>query len=246
MKYTKEILEQAVKESFSMADVLRKCGAPNLAGGTSHHVSKRIKEYGISTSHFIGKRWHLGKPSLNRREADSYLVYHADLKRQRAKVLVRSLLDIGRPYKCYVCGLREWRGKKLILEIEHKDGNFQNDVEENLEFICPNCHSQTLTFSRRKDSKQFLPPKLRPKRQGREVRHPSSDGYWRTRDKPRLRKVDRPSPVELQSLLQTLPMIKIGEKFGVSDNAVRKWIRRYGMEMPKVFGRSRGNKDVRV
>lgn len=48
--------------------------------------------------------------------------------------------------KCNHCGIKEWNGKPLTLELEHKDGNNQNNVRENLEAICPNCHSQTETW----------------------------------------------------------------------------------------------------
>ena len=47
---------------------------------------------------------------------------------------------------CAKCGISEWLGQKIILELEHKDGNHFNDLRENLEFICPNCHSLTKTW----------------------------------------------------------------------------------------------------
>lgn len=48
--------------------------------------------------------------------------------------------------KCNKCGITEWNGKPITLELEHKDGNNDNDSRENLEAICPNCHSQTKTW----------------------------------------------------------------------------------------------------
>lgn len=54
---------------------------------------------------------------------------------------------------------------------------------------------------------------------------PSPD--WRVQDRLKSRKVQRPSYEELKSLTKTLPMTKIGKMFDVSDNAVRKWIKRY-------------------
>lgn len=48
--------------------------------------------------------------------------------------------------RCNCCGLSEWNSKPLTLEVNHKDGNAANNVLENLEFLCPNCHSQTDTF----------------------------------------------------------------------------------------------------
>lgn len=50
--------------------------------------------------------------------------------------------------KCEVCGwdsVNKTTGK-IPLEINHKDGNFRNNKEENLELLCPNCHSLTSNF----------------------------------------------------------------------------------------------------
>lgn len=48
--------------------------------------------------------------------------------------------------KCAACGIDSWNGKDIVLELEHKDGNSQNNSKENLCLICPNCHSQTPTY----------------------------------------------------------------------------------------------------
>ena len=42
---------------------------------------------------------------------------------------------------CEKCGISEWMGVKLPLELHHKDGNHFNNQLENLEILCPNCHS---------------------------------------------------------------------------------------------------------
>lgn len=43
--------------------------------------------------------------------------------------------------KCELCGISEWQGKELPLELHHKDGNHYNNNFENLMILCPNCHS---------------------------------------------------------------------------------------------------------
>ena len=60
--------------------------------------------------------------------------------------LKKILLTSGREYKCESCGVDEWKGKKLSLELEHKDGDCFNNDLNNLEFLCPNCHSITPTY----------------------------------------------------------------------------------------------------
>lgn len=48
--------------------------------------------------------------------------------------------------KCEICGITEWLGNKINCELHHIDGNKNNHRLENLQILCPNCHSQTDTF----------------------------------------------------------------------------------------------------
>jgi hypothetical protein len=48
--------------------------------------------------------------------------------------------------KCNRCGLDSWLGQEIVLELEHKDGNNKNNNRDNLEMLCPNCHSLTDTW----------------------------------------------------------------------------------------------------
>lgn len=42
---------------------------------------------------------------------------------------------------CEICGVSIWQGVKLPLELHHKDGNHYNNSLDNLQILCPNCHS---------------------------------------------------------------------------------------------------------
>lgn len=57
-------------------------------------------------------------------------------------------------YKCNKCGIKEWLGSPITLEIEHVNGNNWINKRENLELLCPNCHSQTSTYRSKKLLKQ--------------------------------------------------------------------------------------------
>jgi hypothetical protein len=54
---------------------------------------------------------------------------------------------------CNRCGLAEWLGQRITLELEHKNGNHYDDSRENVELLCPNCHSLTDTWRGRNKSK---------------------------------------------------------------------------------------------
>lgn len=59
----------------------------------------------------------------------------------------RKVLTKLRGYKCEVCGISEWNGKKLVLQVDHINGDPYHHSADNLRLICPNCHSQTETFA---------------------------------------------------------------------------------------------------
>ena len=50
--------------------------------------------------------------------------------------------------KCCECGWHKVNPytKKVPLDVEHIDGNYRNNKEENLKLLCPNCHSLTPTY----------------------------------------------------------------------------------------------------
>lgn len=48
--------------------------------------------------------------------------------------------------KCNICGITDWNGKEISMQLDHIDGDSHNHKLENLRMICPNCHSQTDTY----------------------------------------------------------------------------------------------------
>ncbi len=145
-KYTKEILKPLIKESISVAEVIRKLGLKE-AGGTHTHISKKIKEFTLDTSHFLGRSANGGdkhKGGPKKKAWREILIKRTSGRRQDAFRLRRALIESGREYRCDKCGLKpEWNDKPLMLQIDHKNRNWLDDRKRNLDFTCPNCHSQT-------------------------------------------------------------------------------------------------------
>lgn len=143
-KYTKELLQEVVKKAESVADVIRKLGLRE-SGGNFSHIKKRIVEYGLDISHFISTA--TGPPlrsfGKSKKSPDDILVLRHKGHRNVAHRLRRALLESGVDYKCADCGIgNNYNNKPLVLEIHHKNDNWLDDRKENLEFKCPNCHSQ--------------------------------------------------------------------------------------------------------
>lgn len=65
---------------------------------------------------------------------------------QSSKIRIKLLASGLKEHKCECCGLTDWLGNKIPLEVHHKDGNPSNNSLENFEVICPNCHALTDTY----------------------------------------------------------------------------------------------------
>lgn len=65
---------------------------------------------------------------------------------QTNKLRHRLLRDGIFVHKCSVCKRKTWNKKSIPLELSHKDGDNSNNLIDNLELLCPNCHAQTDTY----------------------------------------------------------------------------------------------------
>jgi 5-methylcytosine-specific restriction endonuclease McrA len=142
-KYTDEQIIEALKDSPSVAETCRRLGMRST--GSSHRaLSKRIERLGRP------KPTGFDPGATLRKTADHFLVVKSEgSNRTDAYLLVRSLIEIGRPYECHFCHISDWFGDPLTLQVDHEDGNGLNNQPDNLRFLCPNCHSQTPNFGNR-------------------------------------------------------------------------------------------------
>lgn len=151
-KFTKEEMTNFISQSYSIADVCRLCGWKPI-GGNYGVIKRYIKEYELDTSHFTGYRTNIGnRLNLHKeKKAKEYLKKNSYIKLTTLRdKLVREGI---KEYKCEKCGISEWNGEQISLQIHHINGDNTDNRIENIMFLCPNCHSQTDSFCGKKNIK---------------------------------------------------------------------------------------------
>lgn len=202
-------LQEAVKQSDCYADVCRFVGL-DIKGRNYDTIKKHIVSLKLDTSHFKSRseltKERSFKNVIQLSDDEFFVVGH----RKRSQVKKR--LVKYKSYECEECKLSGiWNNKPLVLHLDHINGNSIDHTIDNLRFLCPNCHSQTTTYAGK--SSRLKPSQIDPN--------------WRKREKPSRRKVVWPSEEELKKLLDTKSLVAIGQMYNVSDNAVRKWAKKY-------------------
>ena len=135
-----ETFKSIVKESYYINDVVLKCGYKNVTGlRTRNKIKKRINDMKLDTSHFK-----YSKP----KNIEELCIENGKYRRGGLK---RRLIKEGLLKEtCYICGIGKiWNNKPLTLQLDHINGKNTDNRIDNLRLLCPNCHSQTSTFSGR-------------------------------------------------------------------------------------------------
>ena len=206
MKYTKEKLEPIVSKCYSYNELLRTLEL-SLTGGNQSHIRKVIKREGLDTSHFKGQGWSKGKTFPKKYPIEDYLTNKRYIN---SDSLRKRLLKEGYfEYKCQRCLQDTHQGYEISLELHHINSKHNDNSLENLRILCPNCHSLEHRLARnchkvsKKTTRKYSP-------------------------RPNQRKVpNRPTLDTLLKEVKELGYCGTGRKYGVSDNAIRKWIKTY-------------------
>ena len=133
---------QIVQESNSYSDCLRVFGLGTRGGSSTDILKRRIAELNCSTEHF-GKQLQSVSAKYSLEEILVENSSYANISRLKQRLINEGKME----YKCQKCGISEWLGNPLTLQLDHINGVNNDHRLTNLRFLCPNCHSQTNTYA---------------------------------------------------------------------------------------------------
>lgn len=204
--------------------------------GNAATLKRWVADWGISTAHFD----HDAERSYSR----SAVYPLEQILRERSTYsrgkLKQRLYDARlKERRCELCGQGEiWQGRPMSLILDHINGVRDDHRLDNLRIVCANCNATLDTHCGRKlrfdprtcvrCGKTFQPKYGRHRYCSRAC---GQHGTGRAGPRHDLRRVERPPYDELVALIAATSYCAVGRRYGVSDNAVRKWVRAYKRDL---------------
>ncbi len=261
--YSKEQIQNILNISISLQDALTKIDKSKNSGPNYSVFLRYIKK---------NKDLNLDKMLQNKKEFSEKLEkdkYNTILCKDSkvSQHLLRSYVKRNHLLKddcCAICNMKPiWNNKELIFRLDHIDGNNNNNVLENLRWICPNCDSQLPTYGARNKTKKHFCSMC-----GKTLNRKTKTGLCQTCYHMKKNDAQKKNGAQMKKRkfclrcgnpithsaktycqecykiiqhenskipekkilitdIRTLPFVKIGKKYGVSDKAIVKWCKYY-------------------
>lgn len=210
------LLQNIVKSSTSYAEVQRKL---SLSKGPSYNsIKRRILHEHLDISHFHKKKFTEGGfKRLSKEEAIATLFNAYSLA---SPTTIRSYVKFYKllPDHCSECPVTNiWNGKPIVLQLDHRDGNNLNHNLTNLRWLCPNCHSQTSTFSGKRKVLKHICLDC-----GSIIHKSTKSKKCRKCCQTHPTKIAWPADTELHKLVWSMPTIQLAKKLRVTDKAIER------------------------
>jgi hypothetical protein len=203
------------------------------AGGNWRTLKRHAERLGLDTSHFDPNAASLEGLRRNNGPKPLAQIFVENSTYKRHSLKARLFKEGLKKPACEICGQGEvWRGKRIALILDHENGVPNDNRLENLRILCPNCNATLDTHCGRKNRK---PPSdclwcgqpFRPKHSRQRY---CSRRCGRSVSGREARRVERPPYEQLLREIGETSYVAVARKYGVSDNAIRKWVRQYERE----------------
>lgn len=229
---SKEQAKEICAKVTNIADFCREVGW-QPRGDNYKIFHKYVKEYNLDTSHFTGNRTNIGN-RLGCGKVLSDEEFFTKNKLIKTSTIIKRLIDKEyKEYKCECCNINEWQGKPLTLQLHHINGDHMDNRLENLQLLCPNCHSQTDSYAGKNNQSgkgtrvHTLPPKHTCSVCGKALDRATKTGMCKECYKKSTSRLNN-SPSE-EELLKKRAELKsyeqMGKFYNVSGSTVRKWFK---------------------
>jgi hypothetical protein len=232
--FSESDLRDAVSESLTWAAALRRLGYESK-GANYRTLQRWVKEWGISTDHFDPNAARRSASLARAKPLAAVMIENSSYPRGQLKD--RLFAEGLKQRVCELCGQDEiWNGRRMSLVLDHINGVSNDHRLTNLQIVCANCAATLDTHCGRNLPRERTCPGCGGVFSPKGIRHRyCSQDCWGTIyseqklgvPQPHLRKVERPSYEQLMEDVATMSFCAVGRKYGVTDNAVRKWIRWY-------------------
>lgn len=188
----------------NMYDLCTQLGYTSFGGNTYRDVKEFAENNNIDL--IFNKNLKQGE-NISKLPMSEILVEHCEYKNLTS--LKKRLIKEGYiDNKCSVCGINEWLGYPISLQLHHINGKHDDNRLENLQLLCPNCHSITDNYAGKNTRGKRIRKTIVPKE----------------------RKSTIPvSKDDLEKLIHENSFVTIGKMFNVSDTSIKKWCKKYGL-----------------
>ena len=219
----KNAIQNAIDKSSSIKEVLINLGVTHSGTTNYRKIKQAAEKFDLELPRFD---WGESLARINRKDDAEVFCENSTFNNRTA--VKKRLYESGVKEECALCGLRsEWNGKPITLQLDHINGVWNDNRKENLQIVCPNCHSQTETFGSRSTR-----PDVKKKyfcQCGSEI--VKSSNQCQSCATSKRYNIDWPEYDKLKILVKSEGYEAVGRRFGCTGAAVKRRIKKIESEL---------------